>query len=357
MNKWNTQMKEWELEALEVLLKEWYTIPKAATALWRNKTTIYRLFQNNWILYNQTKYKYIWWMIWKTAKKVEDNLEKVWKKKIYFNWKTVHNKRVKRKSIASKRYCRVKIWSKLEKYILDNIKEYYSPKQISWRWKLECSEALSKDTIYSYIYYNHPELIKKFFRRKWKKYQNKRKEKHQIDNRRMIDKRPKIIENRTTLWHWESDTVVWKRKTNTKKVILTHVERKSWFLIARVLPNSQAQSVVDATLQEFLKLPKYKRKTMTFDNGKEFAYHYDIERIANITTYFAHPYASRERWTNENTNWLLRQFLPKWSDFELLTEIELQKYVTLINNRPRERLWFLTPSEVFYNKSKSCIWL
>jgi len=96
---------------------------------------------------------------------------------------------------------------------------------------------------------------------------------------------------------------------------------------------------------------------MTFDNGREFAYHYNIERESKMTAYFAHPYCSRERWTNENTNWLLRQFLPKWSDFELLTEKELQKYVALINNRPRERLWFMTPNEVFNNKTKSCIWL
>ena len=264
---------------------------------------------------------------------------------------------MQRKSIAAKRYCRIESWWKLEKYILEKIQQYYSPKQISWRWRFECNEPLSKDTIYSYIYITHPELIKKFFRRKGKKYQHKRKLKYQLDQRRMIDRRPKIIEKRTTLGHWEADTVVWKRKTNTKKVILTHVERKSGYLIARVLPNSQAQSVVIATLEEFLKLPKYKRKSMTFDNGREFAHHYDIEREANITTYFAHPYCSRERWTNENTNWLLRQFLPKGSDFESLTEKELQWYVTLINNRPRERLNYLTPHEVFNNNSKSCIWL
>lgn len=350
------QMTEWELEALEVLLKEWYTIPKAATALWRNKTTIYRLFQANNISYNQVKLKYIWWMIWKTWKKVEDNLVKIGKKKIHFSWKPVHNKRKQRKSIASKRYCRIQKWSKLEKYILKKIRKYFSPKQISWRWRTSYWETISKDTIYSYIYNTHPELIKKFFRRKGKKYKHRRKEKYQIQQRRSIHKRPKSIEKRTTLGHWESDTVVWKRKTLTKKVILTHVERKSWYLIARVLNSSHAQNVVDTTLEDFNKLPKYKRKTMTFDNWREFAYHYDIEREANITIYFADTYKSRQRWTNENTNWLIRQFLPKGTDFETLTEKELQKYVTLINNRPRERLKFRTPHEIFHN-IKSCVWL
>ena len=350
-------MTEWELKALEVLISQWYSIPKAASVLWRNKTTLYRIFENNGLKYNQVKLKYIWGRVWKTWKKVEDGLVAVWKKKLYFPWKTVHNKRAQRKSISSKRYCRIEKWSKLESYILEKIKQYYSPEQISWRWVAATGQKLSKDTIYSYIYSSYPELIAKYFRRKWKKYQHKRKQKYQINQRRMINRRPKSIEKRTTLGHWESDTVVWKRKTRTKKCILTNVERKSWYLIARILENAQAVSVVKATTKAFSSLPKYKRKTMTFDNGREFAYHYDIERELNITTYFAEPYCSWQRWTNENTNWLLRQFLPKGTDFEKLTEKELQKYVVLINNRPRLRLWFITPDEVFNNKKKSCIWL
>jgi len=356
MKKWIKQINEWEIYEIRILLKEWYSVPQTAVKIWRNKSTIYRLLSNNGVKYNEIKYRYTWWKWWIKVNK-EDYLQVEWKRKIQFSARTVFLMRQKRKSIASVRYCRIEKDSKLELFILEKMKQYYSPKQISWRWALKTDERLSKDTIYSYIYNTHPELIKKFFRRKGKKYQHKRKQKYQLDNRRMIDKRPKIIEKRTTLGHWESDTVVWKRKTRTKKCILTNVERKSWFLIAKVLPNAQAQSVVNATLEDFSQLPKYKRKTMTFDNGREFAYHYDIERELKITTYFAHPYCSRERWTNENTNWLLRQFLPKWTDFEFLEEKELQKYVALINNRPRERLGYLTPNEVFNNNSKSCIWL
>jgi predicted transcriptional regulator len=89
MNKWNTHMSLWEIEALKLLLKEWYSIPKAAEALNRNKTTIYRLFKNNGVLYNQTKYRYIWGMIGKTWKKAENSIEKVGKKKIQFSPKTI----------------------------------------------------------------------------------------------------------------------------------------------------------------------------------------------------------------------------------------------------------------------------
>lgn len=355
MKQWIKQICEWELYSIKTLLNEGYSIPKIANKIGRNKTTLYRLFAKNNIEYKAIKYRYVWGK-WGIKENKDEYLRIVWKRKIQFQPHHLHLQRQKRKSIAAKRYCRIQKWWVEEKYILEKIKQYYSPKQISWRWRLDYSSTLSKDTIYSYIYNTHKDLIKKFFRRKGKKYQHKRKLKYQLSQRRMIDKRPKSIEQRTTLWHWESDTVVWKRKTNTKKVILTHVERKSWFLIARVLENSQAESVVNATNEDFLKLPKYKRKTMTFDNGREFAYHYDIEKKTKMRIYFAHPYCSWERWTNENTNWLLRQFLPKGTDFEYLTQKKLQKYVTLINNRPRERLGFKSPSEVFFNK-KSCIWL
>jgi len=351
MNKWKHQITEWEIYEIRILIKEWYSIPKVAEKIGRNKTTIYRLLKNNWILYNETKYKYIWWKWWYVWYRQE------WKKKIQFSARYVFLKRKQRKSITSKRYCRIKKWSELEKYILDHIKKRFSPEQISWRRSLATGEKLSKDTIYSYIYSNHRELISKCFRRKWKRYQNRRKEKYQIDNRRMISKRPKCIERRTTIGHWESDTVVWKKKALNKKVIITNVERKSWYLIASLVESSSALNVSQSIIREFISLPRYKRKTITFDNWREFAYHYDIERETKMTTYFANPYSPWERWTNENTNWLLRQFLPKWTDFSNLTEEELQKYVTLLNNRPRKRLWFLTPYEVFNNFSKSCIWL
>ena len=334
------QMWEKELEVFRVLLVEGYSIPKCAEVLGYNKSTLYRLLQKHNIPYKERRYRYVWWKWgWRC-------LRDEWKRKVQLLPRNIYLARKQQKSIASRRYCRIEPWGALEKFILEHIREYYSPKQISWRWRLLSDESLSKDTIYSYVYNNHPELIKKFFRRKGKKYQHKRKQKYQLDNRRMIDRRPKSIERRSTLWHWEADTVVWKRKTRTKKCILTNVERKSGFFVARVLQNAQAWTTSLTTIEAFKDFPKYKRKSITFDNGREFAYHYDIERELKMTTYFAHPFCSWKRGTNENTNWLLRQFLPKWTDFETLTEKELQKYVALLNNRPRERLWFLTPNEV-----------
>lgn len=148
MKKWLKQIWEWEIYEIRILLKEWYSIPETAKKVWRHKTTIYRLLKNNWVKYNEIKYKYIWWKWWIKSNK-EEYLKIVWKRKIQFNPRTVFLKRMIRKSISSKRYCRIVPNSKEEQYILEKIKEYYSPQQISWRWKLENLSTLSKDTIYS----------------------------------------------------------------------------------------------------------------------------------------------------------------------------------------------------------------
>lgn len=354
MNKWWTHINKYELAQIEILISEWYTIPKIATKLWRHKSTLYEIFQVNWIKYNQTKLKYTWWMIWKTWKKIQDNLVIVGKKKMYFNAKTVYNKRKLRKSESSKRYCRIKKWSKIESFVLQKIKQYWSPEQISWRWRLECSEKLSKDTIYSYIYNNYPELISKYFRRKWKKYQNNRKEKYALNAWKNIDLRPNIVEKRNRIWDWEWDTIIWKRWWN-KEVILTNVDRKSWYLLAWKIKDKSWESVLNETIKLFKKIPKYKRKTMTYDNWKEFSEASRITYFTWLDVYFAHPYSSWERWTNENTNWLIRQFLPKKTDFQLISKNQLKYYVSLINSRPRKRLNYLSPYEVFFKKNKSRI--
>lgn len=96
-------------------------------------------------------------------------------------------------------------------------------------------------------------------------------------------------------------------------------------------------------------MPEKIRKTLTLDNWLEFAEHYIIAVICKMDTYFADPYRSQQRWTNENTNWLIRQFYPKWTDLSNITQNELDKIVDLINNRPRKRLNYLTPIE-FLNK-------
>ena len=107
------------------------------------------------------------------------------------------------------------------------------------------------------------------------------------------------------------------------------------------------QLLTALTLKYFKKIPKKNKKTITFDNGIEFNDWLSLEEKSKMTIYFCYPYHSWERGTNENTNGLLRQYFPKKYDFNLITEKELQHVVRKLNNRPRKRLEFKTPREVF----------
>lgn len=350
MIKWKTQIHEGELHEIRVLLVEGYSIPEIAERLGRSKSTLYRLFQNNWISYKERKLQYIWWKSW----------EKIYRengrRKPQILPDHIHLLRKRRRSLASRRYCRIEPWWELENYILEKIKNAWLPKQISRRWMRDTGERLSQDTIYRYIYSHHKELIRKYFRRKWKKYCNHRgnrfNEKYQIMSRRMIDERTTLFplcETRIEIWHWEWDTVVWKRWWS-KEVILTNVERKTGYLVTRKLTRGTGLCVSEATRELFHDsfIPTNKKLSITYDNGREFSEHRMIEYETKMTVFFAHPYHSWERGSNENTNWLLRQFLPKKTDFKDTTEEQLQYYTNLINHRPRERLWWLTPHEVFH---------
>ena len=124
--------------------------------------------------------------------------------------------------------------------------------------------------------------MKVYFRRKGKKYQHDRRYKHQILNRRMIDKRPESVELRKEIGHWEGDTIIGK---NHKGAICTNVERKSGKLIASKLPNKTAQAVLDATKDDFADLPARLCISMTYDNGKEFSKHEAYSTPISQTTF------------------------------------------------------------------------
>lgn len=310
-------ISERESIAIEIYLNEWKNKSEIARKLWRSHTSIWREIQNyshpeTW-LYNSEYAIYA---------------------------RSIIQSQKQRKQ-------RIEPWGLLEKYILEKIQDYWSPEQIAWRWRIEMWEKLSKDTVYIYIYEYYPELIKEYFRRKWKKYQHRRKEKYQLNDRRMIDERPKYIEKRKTLWHWEADTIIGK---NRKWAIFTNVERKSGYLLTKKLQSKSGREVEDAFRDTFWDIPKNKRKTTTVDNGREFSEHKMVEHFTGTMIYFAHVYSSWERWTNENTNGLLRQFIPKKTDFKSVSRKELEKYTKLINLRPRKRLNYNTPNEVFFKK-------
>lgn len=308
-----------ELVKIEILLEEGYSVQEIAIKLSRNKSTIYRCISKN-----VCKYGY----------RAEEAYELI-----------------KARRLNSSKARRILPDSVLEKYILEKIQEYWSPEQIASMWSTETKEPLCHETIYQYVYKHKPQFVKLYFRRKGKKYRHDRGSKHQILNRRMIDERPADVELRHDVGHWEGDTIIGK---NHKGAILTNVERKSGKLIATKLPNKCAQSVLDATLNEFKSLPAQLCISITYDNGKEFAAHQNIEEATGMTVYFARAYASWQRGSSESINGLLRQFIPKGTDFDTVTDEDLQKYVNLLNNRPRKRHGWLTPNQVFNNELNNC---
>ena len=161
-----------------------------------------------------------------------------------------------------------------------------------------------------------------------------------------IHERPAGAENRSRFGHWESDTVLGKRGTGC---IATHVERKSGYLIAVKIPDRQDKAFTIATIAAFAKISEKLKKSFTVDNGKEFAAHKELAAGTGMKVFFCDPYSPWQRRTNENTNGLLRQFFPKGTSFDDLSEQQLQAAVDLINNRPRKRLGFRSPAELLLN--------
>lgn len=242
----------------------------------------------------------------------------------------------------------------LQKYVEEKLRKYWSPEQIAGRWNRRHQSRRTRivhETIYQYIYQERKEL-RKYLRCQKGKYRRKRGTKlrertREDQKKKRIDLRPKVVEKRTRTGDWEGDTIIGQEKTRR---ILTHTERRTGYLLADKLSVVTAEEVARQITRRFQKIPRKKRHTITYDNGAEFSLHELIERDVKIPVYFSYPYHSWERGTSENTNGLLRQFFPKKTLFAPITKQKLDRVVKLINTRPRKRLNFQTPEEMFRGK-------
>ena len=260
-----------------------------------------------------------------------------------------------RRIIANTRFRKIENSSWLQNYIEKKLKQYWSPEQISGRLKHlyidEKEKQISKDSVYKYIYGEKKELVK-YLRCQKGKYRRRygtriRAEQREELKKRRIDERPIEVEKREQIGHWEGDTIIGQEKTIH---IMTHVERKSGLLLADKLKRGTADITKIRTIERFRNVPKKKKLSITYDNGATFAEHEITEKKTGITIYFAHPYHSWERGTNENCNGLLRQFFPKKTAFAMITQEAIDEATDLINDRPRKRHGYLTPKEVFGGK-------
>jgi IS30 family transposase len=248
---------------------------------------------------------------------------------------------------------RIKDNSQLKIFIYRGLLKGDSPELISGRLKFlyenDPMMRISHESIYQHIYRNRQsklgkKLISLLVYHHHKRRQNRKTgvKKSRIKDPVSIDDRPKDIETRQEAGHLEGDLMI---GVGHKSAIGTIVDRKTRFLTIVPLESRKSKVVTAAFAKFLLKQPAYLRKTMTYDNGMEMAFHKWLTKKTGMAIYFAHPYSSWERGTNENTNGLIRRYLPKGTDFNEVSSARLKEIETILNNRPRKVLGFRTPSE------------
>ena len=237
--------------------------------------------------------------------------------------------------------------------VKQRLEQHHSPEQLAGRMKLEGVGKISYETIYLMIYANHQALgiYQQYLRQKQKRRRRKGRNQKRggIPNRIGIENRPKIADLKTEIGHWESDTVI---DCNHTGIVVTHVDKASKYLLAGLAKNKTMAEINRVTIKLFEPIKPAFRKTMTFDNGREFCGHEKLSESLELKTFFANPYHSWERGLNEHTNGLIREFYPKSTNFKIVKEEDFQRAVDFINHRPRKSLDYRTPYEVFFASSE-----
>jgi IS30 family transposase len=229
------------------------------------------------------------------------------------------------------------------------LRQDYSPEQVSGWLRLHGNFRISHETIYRYVWedkeaggtlYQHLRGARKQRRKGYGQYDSRGR----LAGKAMIEERPVEAEKRTEIGHWEVDTVHGKGKGS----IATIVDRKTGYVLIGKLKNRTVKAT-NKRLQHLISKCPDSFETITADNGCEFHGYRDLEDRCGVRFYFAHPYHSWERGTNENTNGLIRQYLPKGCCMDDLTQARCNEIARKLNKRPRKRHGFRTPAELFDN--------
>lgn len=248
----------------------------------------------------------------------------------------------------------VKLTEVLKQQIVALIQQDWSPEQIQGRWLAQGKPVtVCPATIYQFIYADpllHQQLKPHLRQKKrYKTRTGKSEQRGQIKNRVSIDERPVVVDLKERLGDWEADTVIGQ---GHKGVLVTLTERISKLELIAAVPTKQAAGVTQAII-DLLMPYRSALQTITFDNGKEFAFHEQISEALDVETYFAHPYHSWERGLNENHNGLIRQYLPRGMPLDQVTQDEVDAIARKLNQRPRKLLGFKTPEEVYTERAKA----
>jgi IS30 family transposase len=247
--------------------------------------------------------------------------------------------------------------SPLAAQVLLDLKKGWSPEQVAGRMKLPSESAsplaapVSHETIYAAIYAQprgalRSELVKALRCSRGGRLPRARGKSRfgAIQNAAPIHVRPPEVANRVVPGHWEGDLIKGARNASA---VGTLVERTSRFLILAKMDAMDSISVTDSFAKRLRRVPIALRKTLTYDRGTEMSTHQDLAKRLHINIYFCDPYKPSQRGTNENTNGLIREYLPKGTDLSLCSAAQLKTIEDALNNRPRKILGYLTPAEVF----------
>jgi IS30 family transposase len=237
---------------------------------------------------------------------------------------------------------------RLRRFICKQLKMGYSPEIIAFnatekneRWKT------NYETIYQWIYHDRPDLIPfltKSHKKRRKRGSGRHKRCPKVPNRIMIDKRPDYINLRSRIGHWEIDTAVSRQ---SKAAIMVLVERKTRYVCIKKLPAKTAYDMHKNTVRILQKFPRKCRRSITYDNGTENAFHELTNEKLLTKSYFCTPYHSWEKGTVEHCIGIIRRFYPKKTDWNIVSQWDLNKVARFINNRPMKLLGFKTPYQAF----------
>mgnify|MGYP001569715084 FL=1 len=246
---------------------------------------------------------------------------------------------------------KIRFTKPIKDFVIYWLKEDYSPEQIVGYAKISGFECISVEKIYQHIWDDKKSggELYKHLRTQGKRYRKRgasKDKRGQIVGRIGIEERPKIVDEKDRLGDFEADLVIGK---DHKRALITANDRASGMLKMSIIESKESEIVKTELIKM---LGKYKPilKTITTDNGKEFSQHQAIATELDIGYYFARPYHSWERGANENLNGLIRQYFPKGSSFENITQEQVKIVEEKLNNRPRKRFGYLTPNQVYLQK-------
>jgi IS30 family transposase len=231
------------------------------------------------------------------------------------------------------------------------LREQWSPEQVAGYLRRTGELLISHETIYRHVWrdkkrggalHAHLRGARKNCRKRYGRYDSRGR----LAGKRHISQRPATVENRTRTGDWEIDTMMGQSLGESSHCILTLVERKSGYLLIGKLRTRTAEETTRATVELMIR-HREQFRTITADNGTEFHSYEVIEAVTGVKFYFATPHHSWERGTNENTNGLIRQYLPKGQSMVRLTQTQCDAIAEQLNNRPRKRHGYKTPNQCF----------